>query len=630
MKLMLTNEMLNIQIELPQCNNQITVNVHEFGASTERHFCNQQAFQQAIDHCKAIGASRLFIPQGIYYFHSDPPQEAYITLDGFTDFTVDGCGSELIFEHPKMYIRVVNSTRVRLCNLVLDWNWEIAPLSSVGVITHVENNGSYFDMEFPSYKEIPEHWPIRIVGPYDPIRYSPGTAGGIEYRPYKNEHPVVSDQVETDSQMQQLVRELSHIILGTEKIHSNTMRFYATNPTWTALRMKQGQCYNLRHYEYDAVAIFLFDSSHITVDHVTLYSCPGSGFVGNGSIHNIHIQSCKVTLRPGTDRSISSTADCFHIANSKGYFIIEDCEFGYGGDDCINIHDNTTMGVKRLDDHTLLALRVRKSSLLFGVNDLIELRNPDLSPMDFSSELMEVSYDEQQFVCKLTFKDVLPEHLDENTVLFNLRFSTNHFIIRNNRFTNNRARGLLIHGSNGIVENNVFDSIQGAAIQIEAGCESRWSEGTGVHQLAIRHNIFRNCDLNAWQMAVIYMGVYLPGGRTSFPIFNNIWIEDNTIINCPRMAMFLSSCHHVTVQRNAIINSNQIPLEQESYGSSQQEQPVYNESYRGVIHIVKASDVTVTHNKCITTTIQTDNTIFADASSTRDITIEYNMGFGAI
>jgi parallel beta-helix repeat protein len=131
---------------------------------------------------------------------------------------------------------------------------------------------------------------------------------------------------------------------------------------------------------------------------------------------------------------------------------------------------------------------------LFGADDLIELRNPDLSPLDFSSKLIDVSYDEQQFVCKLTFEDVLPEHLDENTVLFNRRFSTNHFIIRNNRFTNNRARGLLIHGSNGIVENNVFDSIQGAAIQIEAGCESRWSEGTGVSQLTIRHMHHDDCS----------------------------------------------------------------------------------------------------------------------------------------
>ncbi|MHA0857126.1 right-handed parallel beta-helix repeat-containing protein [Paenibacillus sp. CMAA1364] len=624
---MTTFEIIHIEIELPHHKDGTTVSVIDFGASTDKKVCNQQPFQQAINHCKDIGASRLIIPKGIYHFHTDPPEGAHLTLDGFSDFTIEGYGSELIFEHTKKYIHVVNSTRIRLADLILDWNWDLSPLASVGVITDVESQGAYFDMKFPTYQDIPEVWPIRIVGPYDPIRYSPGVASGVEYRPYRNEHALTSEQEQTDSLMQELVRELSNIILGMEKVNTNTMRFYTTNADWTIQRIKQGQCYNLRHYEYDMIAIFLFDSSHITVDHVTLYSCPGSGVVGNGSIHHIHMKSCTITIRPGTDRTLSTAADCFHIANSKGYFIIEDSDFSYAGDDCINIHDNTTMGIRRMDDYTLLALRVRRESVLFEVDDVVELRNPDLSPMQFESNLVNVNYDERELVCTLTFKDKLPDNLDENSVLFNRKFSTNHFIIRNNRFTNNRARGILIHGSLGIVEHNIFDSIQGAAIQIESGCESRWSEGTGVHQLAIRNNIFRNCDLNAWQMAVIYMGVYLPGGRTSYPIFHHIWIEDNTIINCPRMAMFLSSCSHVTIRRNAIINSNQIHLDQHNYGSSQQEKPVYNEIYGGVIHIMKASDVHVTRNKCVSTTIQHEHAIVADADSTHNITIEHNVGF---
>lgn len=66
-----------------------------------------------------------------------------------------------------------------------------------------------------------------------------------------------------------------------------------------------------------------------------------------------------------------------------------------------------------------------------------------------------------------------------------------------------------MQGSNGLVEDNIFENIQGAAIQIETGCESRWSEGHGVQNLILRRNVIRHCDLNAWQMAVLYMGVYL-------------------------------------------------------------------------------------------------------------------------
>jgi len=624
---MVKNDDLTIHIDLPRPSESSTVSVLDFGASTDPTFCNQQAFQQAIAHCRATGAAQLRIPHGLYYFHSEPLGTAFLTFDGLTDFTVDGCGSELRFGYPAMYTKIVNCVRFRICNLVLDWNWEAAPLASVGVVTKVAADGAHFDMDFPAYSEIPEQWRIHIVGPFDPVRYTPGTAGGIEYRPYKNEFTLPSVQTATDEEMRKLVRELSNIILGMEKIGHNTMRFYASKPAWARARIKTGQCYNLRHYEYDAPAFFLFDSSHVSIEHVTLYSCPGSGFVGNGAIHHVHLNHCRITLRPGTNRPISTTVDCFHIANSQGYLIIEHCEFGYAGDDCINLHDNTAMGVLAVDAHTLTAVRVRQQSLLFEVGDTIELRHPDLSPTGFASELTSVRYNEQDHTCTLTFADALPSPLDNQTVLFNRRFSTNHFIIRNNRFTHNRARGMLIHGSHGIVSHNLFESIQGAAIQIESGCESRWSEGTGVTNLEISHNIFRNCDLNAWQMAVIYMGVYLPGGRTPYPIFSKIAITHNTIVNSPRMAMFLSSCKEVLVSDNAIINANQMPLTRNQYGSSQEESPTYDEAYHGAIGLMHASDVNITRNTCFSTTTQEESGIYADPLTTHHIEIVHNTGF---
>ena len=91
------------------------------------------------------------------------------------------------------------------------------------------------------------------------------------------------------------------------------------------------------------------------MENITLYSSPGNGFVGNGDVSRLHIKDCRVTVRPGTARSISTVTDCLHICNSQGKFIIENCEFGYAGDDCINIHDNSSMGIVPVDGHSLLA-----------------------------------------------------------------------------------------------------------------------------------------------------------------------------------------------------------------------------------------------------------------------------------
>ncbi|MDA6840487.1 hypothetical protein OSL57_27600, partial [Escherichia coli] len=43
---------------------------------------------------------------------------------------------------------------------------------------------------------------------------------------------------------------------------------------------------------------------------------------------------------------ITTTADHLHFARSKGYFKMLGCEFSLGSDDCINIHDITSFGVK--------------------------------------------------------------------------------------------------------------------------------------------------------------------------------------------------------------------------------------------------------------------------------------------
>lgn len=604
----LEDTLSQLTIELPKQSGGELVSVTMFGARAEEGFCNLHAFEQAIQYCHANSASQLFIPSGCYHFLTEPEEKGHINLEGFEDFTIDGHGSELIFHHARPYLTIKESHRIQIKNLFFDWDWNQKPLASVGVITEVAEDGTNFTMSFPTNQEVSEQMELRFFCPFDPITYTPGCEGGFEFRPFVNDFVLKTENETTDSKMQEMVRELSDMIEpNPKKVNQNSLRFITRKPKWSKKHIKKGQCYNVRHYEYDTHAIFMYDSTHITLDNITLYSCPGSGFVGNGDIHHIHLNGCKITLKPGTTRSITTTVDGLHICNSQGHFIIENCDFSYSGDDCINIHDNSSMGVTYLDDYTLLAHRVRKNSVLFEVGYPVELRKPDLSPYGYCSNLTKVQYDEEQHTCILQFKDKLPAGLSENTILFNGRFHTDYYIIRNCRFSNNRARALLLQGSHGIVENNIFEKIQGAAIQIETGSESRWSEGKGVKNLVIRKNRIEQCDLNAWQMAVIYMGVYLPEGRTEFPIFENILFDQNTICDCKRLALYLSSCNNITVQSNVIINSNQIPLELPCYGSSTMEQPIYQEHYEGTIQFEKAMNYTLRDNKILSTIEIHDN-----------------------
>lgn len=593
----LEKKLNTIKVKRPQLSS--VAYATDFGVKAGDGFCNTKAFARAIDYCRENNISTLKIPKGIYHF-KECLGKAHLILDNMQNFFLDGQGSELIFESLKSYISICNSQQIQVANLILDWNWEKAPLASVGIISSIANDGSHIDCLFPSCSEVPEEMDIRIVGPFDAGRYTPGCKGGIEFRPYANEHVILTDDQGADSKMQELVRELSNVFQHRhEKIAPSLLRFYTVDSGFVKANFHIGDAFNFRHFEYDILTIPIEDSTDCTLEEITIYSSPGSGFVGNGDISGIHFKRCKVAMRPGTNRSITTATDCLHVCNSQGNFIIEDCEFGHAGDDCINIHDNSSMGIEVLDNNTIIAKRVVKRQVLFEVGYPVELRNEDLSEVGFVSDIVAVCYDEEAHTCKLTFADDLPSGLSQSTVIWNKRFQTQNYIIRNCRFYNNRARGVLLQGSNGILENNIFENIQGAAIQIETGCESRWSEGHGVENLIIRNNVIRHCDLNAWQMAVLYMGVYLPGGRTEVPVFKNILIEHNSFIDCPRLAMYLSSCEGIIVRKNTIINAGQVPLQDPSYGSSTLEEPIYGEKYHGIIQFEKAIDCVEEENSIV-------------------------------
>lgn len=585
-------------------NEKAVVDAGQFGIMPGAGHCNTEAFSKAITYCREHKIKMLRIPKGCYYF-KECKDAAFLSLHGMENFVLEGNGSELVFESLHSYLSIRDSRKILVENLTMDWNWEKAPLASVGVVNQVAEDGTYVECVFPEYEDVSEDMRFSIVGPFDPARYTPGCVGGIEFRPYQNEHVFKSGDAESDSKMQELVRELSNIFEPKqEKTGKATLRFYTVNPTFTRKHFKCGDCFRFRHYEYDILTVPIQDSTDVTLHDITIYSAPGSGFVGNGDIRGLRFTHCRVTVRPGSVRNISTTTDCFHVRNSQGSFIIEDCEFGYAGDDCINIHDNSSMGITVVDSHTLLAERVTRDAVLFETGYPVELRNPDLSPTGYCSKLTEVVYKPETRTCLLTFEDALPKQLSKDTVLWNKRFSSQNYIIRRCRFTNNRARGILLQGSNGLVEDNVFENIQGAAIQIETGCESRWSEGHGVENLIIRGNIIRHCDLNAWQMAVLYMGVYLPGGRTEESVFQNILIEDNSFIDCPRQAIFLSSCKNVLVRNNVIVNAGQLPFEVNNYGSSTIEAPIYGEKYEGLIQFEKSVECREENNRIYTTLLR--------------------------
>ncbi|MFD0712102.1 hypothetical protein [Paenibacillus sp. GCM10027626] len=589
-------EQLDITIEEPVWPAYSKISVADFGARAEKGYCNGAAFQQAIDYCKQKGIAELTVPAGVYHFY----EGRHPLFEGMQDFRFDGGGSELIFSTVAAYVKIRHCKRAVFQNFTVDWDWSCEQLASIGLVREVAADGSYFDLQFPEYEQVPEKLAIRTLNAMHPRTLTPGCELGREFGG------------ERFGEIARKDRNTLRITVPKEEV-----------PDFHFLR--RGQTYIVRHYIYDANAFELHGNQHLRMRNVTVYSAPGHAFVTTGDQHHWTLEHCRIVRRPGTTRCISATADGCHISNSQGYFIIEHCDFSYNGDDCLNIHDNSVQGFVRINERTIQLGRVQDWRNPFGQGDLVEFRLADLSPAGFSGIISSVEWEEQQQRCTIAFEEPLPEGLPDNTILFNRRYNSGHYIVRCNFFHQNRARGILLHSSYGVVEHNHFLMNQGSAIQIECGAEARWAEGFGVEDLTIRHNLIESCDVNHWNMAVIYMGVYLKQGRTQYPIFQNIAIEHNTIVNCPQQAIYVSSCSQVAIRGNAILNPNSGPVKTERDGD---ENCVRNrEFYQGSLMVSHGQDIQISGNQLLATVPAASKQIYVDGATSTNIETMNNVGF---
>lgn len=588
-------EAQSIRIDCPAAGDRRKVSVSEFGAQPVEGFCNGEAFRKAIEYCRQEDISELVVPRGIYRFLSGE----HPVFDGLRDFRFDGGGSELIFSTAAAFVTIRHCERAVFENFTVDWDWDQQPLASIGRIRQVAKDGLSFELELPEYEGVPKRFDIRTLNPMNPRTLTPGCEGGKEF----SGEPLGPATV------------VARNALRIELPNAADYRF-----------LKPGQTYIVRHYVYDANGFELQGNRHLRMADITIYSAPGHAFVVSGEQRNWTLDGCRVVKRPGTTRCISATADGCHISNSQGHFVIENCDFSYNGDDCLNIHDNSVQGFERIGVAKLRLSRVFKWRNPFDEGDPIEFRRADLSPTGIVARIVEAQWDERGEGCTIEFEAPLPDDLVGNEILFNRKYDSGRYVVRRNFFHQNRARGVLLHAGDGWVENNHFYLNQGSAIQIECGAESRWAEGFGAENVTIRGNLIESCDVNHWNMAVIYMGVYLEQGRTRYPVFRNICIEDNTIVNCPQQAIFLSSCNRVFIRNNAIMNSNAGPRKTAEDGDGN---CVSNrELYLGSLMVSHAEDVTIENNRRLTIVPATEDGICVDPETTDNVLVRNNTGFG--
>lgn len=488
----------------------------------------------------AEGAKTVTLPKGQYRL-AFGGGDAYLSLSGLTGVTVDFGGSELIGDVVETMISLQACTNVTVRNAVIDYD----PLPfTQAVITKVDAD---------------RNWDVKVIDGYP--------------RPTEKEC--------ADDEMFWPVQAYDKRTLELK----NPMRFRKE----IAIRRTGADTYRItggldRRGEEGDIAVWSIrdpraphSGSTVSVgfcqgcrfENLTVYSTPRGCAYAEGSADGNVYRNCSVVRRPPeTDlapralkRLRSGNHDAFNSRCSYRGPTLENCTFQYHCDDCVNISGFYAFVTEQKGRTIRLApsggrLRIDAGDtcqvMTFGGTCPPDVKVVSIAPAGPTTEeerkLFE-SYNLWPGIARgvrLAFTATLDAdvELPPGSVIISNRRMGNGFRIRNCTMGHNRARGLLIKASDGVIENNTLEGVEGFAVQITP--EYEWMEGGCSRNMVVRNNTLRGNG----------GGVYLAGNngaRKPLPAdsHRNVAITGNVITNSP-LGIAVVGCTGLTVTGNDI------------------------------------------------------------------------------
>ncbi len=507
-------------IQRPKAEKMNVVNASDFGLSEENED-NFEAFQNALYYCSQNPQTKLIIDKGTYYFRSIYGLDA----NNCTDLLIEGNDATFVFSSTGYKFFIRNSDCVEIRNLNFDWNWDENPLASVVTVENSNPDADTLDLVFKNVEYCSESNKLTAITQCDPETYTFGAK--------QSSKEVYLYQDETN-------------IKSVQKITDNTLR---VTHNGCMDSFENGETYILRHFVYDGTIFSIRDySKNVTFDNVSIYGSPGMAYICEGNCSHFQIINgfIGVNSKYKDKRSVSLGADAIHIVNTDGCFNISGCDISGMGDDAINVHDGLGY-VSAVNGNKLTLIA---SAMRLETGDTLAFKNDKFENTDVTAKIVSVKALEG--ITKEVVVEVLPENVTEGWTAYNTECNSGNYVISNNYFHENRARGLLLQSSNGLCENNRFYKTMGQAIKVVMDIEpTLWQEGTGVDNLIIRNNTFEKCNYSNWS-SVIEIGTNVAGRSAETAVFTNIEISSNSFKDIPSMLMITDNINGLVFVENTI------------------------------------------------------------------------------
>ncbi len=489
----------------------------------------------------AHGARRISLPKARYWLAPAADATAYLRLEGLKDVVLDFNGAELIGNVKTTMFSLQGCTNVTIRNVGIDYS--DLPFTQA-VIEKVDKDRNWDVRVVPGYPcpeagtvgRDEEFWPIQV---YDkstlelenPMRFRDGVSirrtGVDTYR-------IEGGQNRTG--------EVGDIAVWSLKEFGRPVSRGAVN---------------------------VADSAGCVFERVVAYSTPhGCAFAEFSADGNSYC-GCEIVRRPPeTDlfpralkRLRSGNHDAFNSRCSYKGPTLDGCTFQYHCDDCVNISGFYAF----VTEQKGRSLRIAPygGRLRIAPGDTCQLMTfegrclPDATavsvaaagPTTAAERKLFETYNlwpgiaaaaRQAFTLELD-RDV---ELPAGSVIISNRRMGNGFAIRNCTMGHNRARGLLIKASDGVMENNILEGVEGHGIQISP--EYEWMEGGCSQNLVVRGNTFRNNG-----GGVLIAGNN--GARKPLPVdaHRNLVVVSNRIEGC-RSGLTVIGCTGADLRGNEI------------------------------------------------------------------------------
>jgi hypothetical protein len=459
---------------------------------------NGPAIVAALARLHAAGGGTLRLARGTWPIAGGPPG---LLLDGLSDVLIDGPGAKLVFARWGDGILISNAARVMLRGLSLGY-------ADPPVVAARVSGGR---LHFSGVAPVPGTTIYQVS--------APGVAGARR---------LLSRQGQPLGAGGALPGGLSDFAPGT--------------PVQVKLSW------------YSGAAIRIGDpgdtplSHDITLDHVTVRDCAGSGITVDFMDRGLAIVAATLGGAGGS----AIAYDGVHVTAAGGDLLIENSDFTGMGDDAINIA--TPIIDARLDPD-------RRGVTLSGVASHVS-SGTRLALFDAGLRLLGTAV-----VAARTPRDpagrlratfVAPVPAGAVRYARNLDLLSVRYAIVGNRITDCLCHGVLAQAPNGLVQGNSFTRLRFNAIRLLTS--AAWREGTGAHNVVVAGN--RIADIGqdtrpdrVWAAITVFgeLDSARPGTPPPLaaePLNAGLLIRDNQIDGIGQGCIAISNANEVTLRHN--------------------------------------------------------------------------------